>query len=240
MTIYINRIQNWIIRITAWKNNNPMIIKMAKFIAICLLCVVAFNSATYRYKVYQGKSNMVEAEKARNELKQINDQLKKDADASEKLKRQQVIAVTTKKFTVVLNALEVSTSMAASYVNLLTDWAKEKGYDGIVFGRIQPSHQSNKMLFATYDGDNGVPLDYVIEKLKDASATNVVSFMSNRESFWLPAPFTQQVDGILQYKKVNAVRIIGIKLSNNKFKIRSKNFNGVIEDSYIDGQFDEL
>ncbi len=230
-------VNKWKNTIIEYKNNRPIIVKFIKFIIVALLCLLAFNTIKYRFEVYQGKKDIYKAEEARKELNRINS-ITAVIDQQKELKKKQIIAITTHGFTVMFNAAEQSEF--STHINSMTIWAKAEGFDGIVAGRIQPSHLSSEMMLATYDGKNAVPLDYAIEKLKDAGATNVVSFMSNRCNFWLPHPFTQQIDGVLNiYMSKGRMSIFGWSFFKSKLKLASNNFHGTIESNVIDGQFDK-
>ena len=148
--------------------------------------------------------------------------------------RQQVILKKESGIAVVYNASE--NSIVTDFKPALIVWAKEKGYDGIVIGRIQESFDRNYQ-FATHDGKNEVPIKYVVNKLNDVGCKNVVSFMNNKSSFWLPHPFTDQIDGELHMYESTGFKVSGFDITDSKLKIRSDNFSAVVVDGAVDGDF---
>jgi hypothetical protein len=148
---------------------------------------------------------------------------------------QQIVSVNDDGVLVVYNAAE--SSAINQHKNAITAWAKENGHDAIVFGRIQPSMDSGEMKFATNDGRNQVPLTTVFSVLEKNKRVDAVSFMSNRSNFWLPKPFTKQVDGVLKIYKTDGIQVAGFSLLNGELRITSDNFDGTIEEGMIDGEF---
>ncbi len=148
-----------------------------------------------------------------------------------KLAKKQVIVNKENGFTTVFNAAE--DTIPATYRTLLTTWAKEKGFDGIVFGRIQPLFNGG-VKFATYSGKNSVPLDHVIESLQLAGVTNAISVMSNKTEFWLPHPFKYQVNGDLKIYETKGFNVAGwFSIIDKKIKIIADNFEGTLDDGEL-------
>jgi len=135
-------------------------------------------------------------------------------------------------FTVVYNVDETN-----QYVEAMSSWARSNGFDGIAVGRIQPSHTTDEMLFTTYAGKNPTSMDLVITSLIDSGVNNVVSFMSNRTDFWLPYPFTKQIDGEINIELSEGIVVAGFSLTKKKIRITSNNFNGTISNDMLDGDF---
>jgi len=107
--------------------------------------------------------------------------------------KDQIVSYEKKGVTVIYNKDE--DRLPDLYQGRFIKWAKGK-YDGIVLGQIMPEFEGG-FKFTTYDGRNLVPMKYVVEKLKSAGCTNVISLMENKFRFPLPAPFTDQINGSL-------------------------------------------
>ncbi len=162
--------------------------------------------------------------------KKIADQayyeMQKNTDA--RVARAQVVSFKNDKFTIIHNADE--DKFPLEYRNRLSDWAKDQGYDGIVFGRLQPLFDGG-VKFATYSGKNEVSVDYVVEKLRLDGCKNVISVMSNRTKFWLPYPFTYQVNGDFRAYETGAISAAGFfNIIDKKIKFVGDNFNGTLKD----------
>jgi len=147
---------------------------------------------------------------------------------TERVARSQVVSYKIDKFTRISNADE--DKMPLEYQNRLAEWAKDSGYDGIVFGRVQPMFDGG-VKYATYSGKNEVPIDYVVEKLRKNGCENVISVMSNQSKFWLPYPFTYQVNGNFKVYETGAITAAGFfNIIDSKVKFEGDNFKGTLND----------
>ncbi len=147
------------------------------------------------------------------------------------LDKKQIVVKSENGFTTVFNAAE--DTLPSTYRTLLSTWAKQKGFDGIVFGRIQPLFNGG-VEFATYSGKNSVPLDHVIENLHLNGCNNAISVMANRTGFWLPHPFKYQVNGDLNIHQTRGLSVAGwFSIIDKKIKITADNFEGTLDDGEL-------
>jgi len=111
---------------------------------------------------------------------------------------------------------------------LFTKWAKKQGFDGIVFGRIQTGFDG-KIKFASSAGENAIPIELVTQQLLDNNCKNVLSVMSNKSNFWLPHPFTYQVDGELKVYETKAINAAGLfSVRDPKIKFKADNLKATL------------
>jgi len=208
-------------------------LKRYKFRWACVFMVLAivvaaniFENIEERYnvrlaKIEQAQQDMIDAKvaaKAKYEM---------EKNENARIAKAQVVSIKNDKFTTIYNAYE--DKFPFQYRLRLAEWAKEQGYDGIVFGRLQPLFDGG-VKFATYSGKNEVPVDYVVEKLRLNGCKNVISVMSNRDKFWLPYPFTYQVDGDLKVYESNGISAAGFfSITDDKIKLVSDNFDGTMK-----------
>lgn len=208
-------------------------------IILCLMCVGAsyklYIKSRESYTRWQVKVVESQAEKARQELSQM-EEARKAIERAENLKKQQVVSASLNDIVIVYNAAE--RSEITKYKDSIINWAKSNQFDAVVFGRIQPSFDG-KVNYTTFDGKNQVPLNYVINVLEENGCENAISFMGNRTKFWLPSPFVKQIDGDLKFYTSAGVTVAGFSLSASKLKVRSDNFFGSITEGTLNGSFDK-
>jgi len=228
------KLQKWLNRF-----NDFLLRKDWKMKVLYALIIVFLVAGTIQYFEARFNENMAEL---RHE-KMIEDQIRAKTDAemknqylsekarAERAERAQVVSYTTDGFTVIHNAKE--DKFPVEYRNRLSEWAKAEGFDGIVFGRIQPLFGGG-IKYATYSGMNEVPMHYVVDELRENQCSNVISVMSNKTEFHLPYPFSYQTNGDFKIWQTKGISAAGFfNFIDPKIKFRADNFEGTLNDGEL-------
>ena len=204
-----------------------------RFVTLTLVLLIVAVTIDYIEQIYsQHLINVKRAQLIAQDAKTSEMfRLEKQKDDISKMARSQIVSLPTDGIMVIYNLKE--NSFPLEYRNRITEWAKRQGYDGIVFGRIQPQFNGG-VVYTSYSGRNEVPLEYVTERLRKAGCKNAISVMGNRSNFWLPYPFTYQIDGDLNFYKSKGINAAGLfKITNDKIIFEAKNFKGVLKDGKL-------
>jgi len=213
----------------SWKNHK---MKFLTLIAIASLIIMATTIRDFENRFNHHLSLIQEARQIELD-KKVADQARYEMQKNEnaRIARSQVVSYKNDNFTIIHNADE--DKFPLEYRNRLSEWAKKQGYDGIVFGRLQPLFEGG-VKFATYSGKNEIPVDYVVEKLRLNGCKNVISVMANKTEFWLPYPFTYQVNGDFKVYETGAITAAGLfNIIDNKVKFVGDNFKGTLDDGVM-------
>lgn len=168
----------------------------------------------------EAANKMVEEQR----LAAVQDELKRDQNI--KAAKEQVVLAQGNGVKFIYNKNE--DTMSDLYRGRFVNWAKKKGYDGIVFGQIQPMFDG-AYKYATYSGHNMVSLDHVVEKLRLAGCENVISVMINRHNFPLPYPFKNQINGDLKIYERNIKFASIVPTWNSEIVIEADNFHATMD-----------
>ena len=208
--------------------------------AIVSLTIITFVIATFTVsKVTSWVGNIKEAEfqAAKEENQRRKDaKILAELKIDEDIKAAKAQVIVDKRLGVVAIYNKKEDAMSDLYRGRFVKWAKEQGFDGIVFGQVQPMFDGSYK-FSTYNGQNIVSLDHVVEKLKLKECKNVISLMENKSKFPLPFPFKDQIDGDLKIYEKN-VKFAGfIPTWNYEIVIKADNFYATMDhDGNIDGR----
>jgi hypothetical protein len=211
--------------------------KYKKQIAIVVMAVAfilggifVFHMLTASISKYLASNAIDQAKIGRQNL--LIPELKKEKEFFQK---QQIITTNIHDVYVVTNAAD--TSDASDQKESFSSWANDHGFDSIIIGRIQEPINEGMMMYATFDGQNRVPFQFVLDKLKDKGCTKTVSFMFNRNNFDLPWPIVAQTNGPLRIYNSEGIKVAGFALSKDKLRVTASNFDGYITDNKLSGKF---